>query len=139
MDTDHGETCDGSWHDAYLRDCPSRTVLALISDKWATLLVCAMRDRPMRFGELRRRLDGISQKVLTASLRELERAGLVERTVYPTTPPRVEYALTPLGHALDEPLAAVKAWSEAHIGDIEAAQRAYDERALRQVRPLLPA
>ncbi len=126
----------GGWHDAYLKACPSRTVLALISDKWTILIFCALRDGPMRFGELRRRLEGISQKVLTATLRELERSGLVARTVYPTTPPRVEYSLTHLGRSLDEPLLAVKKWSESHIDQIEQSRRAYDDRVLAEPQPV---
>ena len=124
------------WHDAYLKDCPSRTVLLLIADKWTTLVCCALADGPMRFGELRRRLDGISQKVLTATLRDLERSGMANRQVFPTTPPRVEYSLTELGHSLGEPLGAVKRWAETYIEEIAANQRAYDERATLDPVPI---
>jgi DNA-binding HxlR family transcriptional regulator len=130
------ETTVPEWHDAYLRDCPSRSLLALLADKWTMLTCCALGAGPMRFGELRRRLQGISQKVLTATLREMERAGLVRRDVYPTTPPRVEYSLTALGHTLGDPLSAIKHWAESHIPEVEENQRAYDERAARQPVPL---
>src|ERR1051325_605830 len=83
--------------DAYLRSCPSRDVLDVIGSKWTVLIVPALIDRPLRFGELRRRLDGITQKSLTQALRQLERDGFLTRTQYPTIPPRVDYALTDLG------------------------------------------
>ena len=129
------ETCS-TWHDAFLKYCPSRVVLSLVSDKWTLLTCCALAGGPMRFGELRRRLEGISQKVLTATLRDLERAGLVRRQVYPTAPPRVEYSLTDLGHSIGEPFGAIKQWSEKHIAQIEAHQREYDERARREPAPV---
>jgi DNA-binding HxlR family transcriptional regulator len=124
------------WHDAFLKCCPSRVVLALLSDKWTLLTVCALAPGPMRFGELRRRLDGISQKVLTATLRELERAGLVDRRVFPTAPPRVEYSLTELGHSLDAPFKAIKLWAEAHLDQIESHQEKYDQQANQEPAPL---
>jgi DNA-binding HxlR family transcriptional regulator len=83
--------------DAYLRTCPSRGVLDVIGSKWTVLIIAALIDRPLHFGELKRRLDGITQKSLTQALRQLERDGFISRTQYPTIPPRVEYALTPLG------------------------------------------
>jgi DNA-binding HxlR family transcriptional regulator len=85
-----------TWDAVYRRDCPSRTVVAVLADKWALYVLGALRmhDRPMRFNELRRLLDGITQKMLTQTLRALERDGLVSRTVYATVPPSVEYALT---------------------------------------------
>jgi DNA-binding HxlR family transcriptional regulator len=130
------ETSFPEWRDAYLKDCPSRAVLALLSDKWTMLTCCALGPGPMRFGELRRRLEGISQKVLTGTLRDMERAGLVRRDVYPTTPPSVEYTLTELGHTLGGPVAAIKDWAESHLPEVARSQRAYDERAGRTPQPL---
>ncbi|OLB74138.1 MAG: transcriptional regulator [Actinobacteria bacterium 13_2_20CM_2_71_6] len=115
--------------DAYLRTCPSRTVLDVLATKWTTLIVPALRGGPVRFGVLRRRLDGITQKSLTQALRSLERDGLVIRTVYPTIPPRVEYALTDLGRGASDLLEAMRHWAEEHMPAILAARTAYDERA----------
>src|SRR5947209_7071409 len=96
----------------YLAECPTRAVLATIADKWATLVIDLLGRGPQRFGALRRSIGGISQKMLTQTLRNLERDGLVARRVYPTTPPSVEYSLTPLGHTLSAPLGALRAWAE---------------------------
>ena len=114
--------------DAYLRTCPSRAVLDVLADKWTTLIVPALRVGPMRFGELRRRLDGITQKSLTHTLRRLERDGLLTRTVYPTIPPRVDYELTRLGHDARELLESMREWAERHMHDIHAARADYDGR-----------
>ena len=112
--------------DVYLAACPCRHVLDRIADKWTALIVGALEDGTLRFGQLRRRLQGISQKVLTQTLRSLERDGLVSRRVHASVPPCVEYELTALGRTLREPLAAVRAWSEAHADAVHTAQRAYD-------------
>lgn len=103
----------------------SRQVLELLAEKWAALVLYALAQRTHRHGELRREVAGISQKVLTQTLRRLERDGLVVRTVYDVVPPRVEYALTPLGQALGELLAAVCAWAENHYPEIEEARAHY--------------
>jgi DNA-binding HxlR family transcriptional regulator len=116
--------------------CPTRTVLDTIADRWATLIIDLLAAGPRRFGELRRAIGGISQKMLTQTLRTLERDGLVRRTVYATTPPSVEYALTPLGQTLTEPLGALTAWSARHIADVLSARDAFDARA---GTPALPA
>ncbi|MCE9634727.1 MAG: helix-turn-helix transcriptional regulator [Planctomycetes bacterium] len=108
--------------------CPTQKVLERIADKWATILVYALSDRTMRFSELRRRVDGVSQKMLTQTLRNLERDGLVDRRVYAVVPPRVEYRLTPLGKTLLGPLRAVCHWAEKHLPEVEAAQLRYAER-----------
>jgi DNA-binding HxlR family transcriptional regulator len=100
---------------AYLANCPCRPVLDLLADKWSALALGSLAGGPLRFGEIRRRLEGISPKVLTAVLRRLEQNGLVERTVYPEVPLRVEYALTELGADANEPLAALRAWVERNI------------------------
>jgi DNA-binding HxlR family transcriptional regulator len=114
--------------DVYLRSCPSRTVLDVLANKWVTLIVPTLRGGPMRFGVLRRRLDGITQKSLTQALRSLERDGLITRTVYPTIPPRVDYALTDLGWSASGLLEELRIWAEAHMAEILTAREAYAER-----------
>ncbi len=114
-------------YNVYVADCPSRQVLDLVSDKWTVLIVSLLVKRPYRFGELRRAIGGISQKMLTQTLRSLERDGLVRRTVYPVVPPKVEYALTPLGETLIVPLAAIGVWAEQHMDEIERARRRHDD------------
>lgn len=96
----------------------------------------ALAGGPLRFGQLRRRLDGVTQKMLTQTLRNLERDGLVSRTVYPTIPPRVDYAVTTLGRDVTDLLTAVRVWSEQHINDVLAAREDYDERAARTPAPV---
>lgn len=112
----------------YAAACPSRQALDRIADRWTTLIIGRLAERPHRFGELRRAIDGISQKMLTQTLRGLERDGLVSRRVMPTTPVAVEYALTPLGETLITPIAAIHAWAEAHVPEMLAARRAHDAR-----------
>ncbi|WP_017597264.1 winged helix-turn-helix transcriptional regulator [Nocardiopsis lucentensis] len=121
---------------AYLRNCASRDVLDLLSSKWVCLVVGAIAGEPMRFGALRRRLDGITQKMLTRTLRDLERAGLVERRVFPTTPPQVEYSLTPLGRDLGILMESCRVWAEEHMAEITEARERYDARAAAPVRAL---
>jgi DNA-binding HxlR family transcriptional regulator len=130
MDTT-GDQDSASWMATYRRDCPSRTVLEVLANKWALYVLGALRryDRPMRFNELRRLLDGVTQKMLTQTLRALERDGLVRRTVYPTVPPRVEYGLTALGTGIGQLTNALAEWSVEHVHDIVAARRAFDARA----------
>lgn len=111
----------------YADDCPTRQVLDLIGDKWAALIVGLLDERPQRFAALHRQIGGISQKMLTQTLRRLERDGLVQRTVYAEVPPRVEYCLTPLGRTLCAPLAALRAWAEDNIAAVQAAQQRYDQ------------
>ncbi len=115
--------------DAYLRACPSRLVLARIGEKWSLLIVLRLAEGPSPFGALRRRLEGISQKVLTQNLRGLERDGLVGRRALPTRPASVEYRLTALGTELVPMAAALKAWAERNLHAIERHQRAYDAGA----------
>ncbi|MFD6388769.1 winged helix-turn-helix transcriptional regulator [Nocardia sp. NPDC060259] len=109
--------------DVYSAKCPTREVLDHIAGKWTVLIVDALADGTLRYTDLRRRIDGISQKMLTQTLRQLERDGFVARTVYPTVPPRVEYTLTDLGHSLCEPIAALREWVETNINRIEKARR----------------
>jgi len=116
--------------DPYARGCPSRDLLDRIGDKWTVLVLGELgKHGPSRFTQLRKRLEGVSEKMLTQTLRALERDGLVHRTVYPTVPARVEYELTPLGQSVREPLKALTQWSVQHIGEVLAAQEDYDSRA----------
>jgi DNA-binding HxlR family transcriptional regulator len=108
--------------------CPSRTSLARIANKWTAMVVIALDGGRMRFGDLRTTVDGISAKVLTETLRDLERDGLVTRHVYAEVPPRVEYELTALGRTLHTPLEALGRWAEANIAEVLAAREAYDAR-----------
>ncbi len=113
---------------AYAADCPSRKILDIIGDKWASLIVLLVENQPRRFSELQRAISGISHKMLTQTLRELERNGLVNRTVYAEIPPRVVYNLTPLGQTLCEPINSVVNWSYSHLDELTAAQGQYDAR-----------
>ena len=118
-------------YNVYAAGCPTRQALDRIADKWTALVVGLLAERPHRFGELRRAVDGISQKMLTQTLRSLERDGLVDRRAYPTVPVTVEYSLTPLGLTLTEPLAAIRAWAEEHIEAVLAARERYEARNTR--------
>ena len=115
-------------YNAYVAECPSRQVLDALSDKWVTLVLTALADAPRRYSELSRTIAGVSQKMLTQTLRTLERDGLVSRTVTAGVPVRVDYQLTPLGESLMPAVNAVKSWAEEHIGEIEASRAAYDSR-----------
>ena len=106
--------------------CPVRDVLDRIGDKWSVLLLSEMREGPVRFGALRRRVPDISQRMLTETLRHLQRDGLVSRTVHPSVPPAVEYQLTSLGHSLLEPLEALVGRSSAHHAKVKAARARFD-------------
>ena len=120
-----------SW-DPYDRGCPSRDLLDRIGDKWAVLVLGELGKQGVcRFTELRKRLSGVSEKMLTQTLRALERDGLVCRTVYPAVPVRVEYALTPLGQTLREPLRELTEWSVRHVAEVLAAREEYDAHAER--------
>ncbi len=102
-------------------------ILDRIGDKWTIMAVGALSDGPMRFNAIMRRIGGVSHRMLTLTLRGLERDGMVRRTAYPTIPPKVEYELTPLGRSLTEPLATLLQWGERHTNEIEAARMAFDE------------
>ncbi|MGW2426639.1 winged helix-turn-helix transcriptional regulator [Streptomyces sp. NPDC001709] len=119
--------------DAYLAACPSRQILDVLANKWTMLVMGALPAGPVRFGELRRRLDGITQKMLTQTLRTLERDGLVTRTVYPTIPPKDEYAATELGESVTALMHAIRAWSEENINAVLDAR---DARADQEVQPV---
>ncbi|WP_345188801.1 helix-turn-helix domain-containing protein [Microbacterium panaciterrae] len=116
-----------------VRTCPSRTSLARIANKWTAMIVIALSGGPMRFGEVRQAVDGISGKVLADTLRELERDGIVSRTSFAQMPPRVDYALTALGDSLREPLTALGRWAESHIEEVERARADYDRSILHHV------
>jgi DNA-binding HxlR family transcriptional regulator len=115
-------------YDAFLAACPSRHLLDVLADKWIWLVVAALADGAMRHGELARAIAGVSQKMLTQSLRSLERDGLVTRTVTPSVPVRVDYELTALGRDLLGLVLDLKRWAEAHIAKVLDARRAYDGR-----------
>jgi DNA-binding HxlR family transcriptional regulator len=101
-------------------------VLGRIGDKWTVLVIARLGDGPLRYGELQRAVTGISQRMLTLTVRALERDGLVSRTVHPSIPPRVEYALTDLGRTLLDPVLALATWAIEHRGDVEESRRRYD-------------
>lgn len=115
-------------YNAYLDTCPSRQLLATLTDKWVVLVMSALAEEPQRYSELRRRVAGVSQKMLTQTLRGLERDGLVTRTVTPTVPVTVSYDLTELGRSLYEVVVLVKAWAEENIARVIDAREAYDAR-----------
>lgn len=134
------ERASGSGYDAFLDVCPRRALLGRISDKWVTLVLCALggdaeaRDdaargpAPLRYSELQRRLVGVSQKMLTQTLRSLERDGLVTRTVTPTVPVTVTYAITDLGLSLHRTVRAMRAWAEHHMDEVAEHRATYDAR-----------
>lgn len=107
-------------------DCPTRQILDRIGDKWAVLILISLKDAPVRFNDLRRGIGTISQKMLSQTLKNLERDGLVRRQAFATVPVTVEYELTPLAQSLIVLLEQVTAWAEAHVGDILAARQAHD-------------
>lgn len=108
--------------DVFNANCDSRQVLDLISDRWSMLVIYALSKRVRRHGELKRTIGGISQKMLTQTLRSLEGDGLVKRSVHDVKPPSVEYALTPLGRTLLEPLRAICRWAENHLPQVKTAR-----------------
>ncbi|MCW2493247.1 MAG: hypothetical protein QOH56_2435 [Pseudonocardiales bacterium] len=112
--------------DLFDPDCPTRVVLDRIGDKWTVLVVSALSTGTLRFTELRARVGGVAPKVLTQTLRALERDGILIRTIYAQVPPRVEYQLTDLGRSLAQPIAAIQDWAEGHVGAVLAARNSYD-------------
>src|SRR5271163_1283576 len=110
-------------------DCRAvSSVLARVGDKWSVLIIVLLGDGPKRFNEIKRMVGGISQRMLTLTLRGLERDGLVTRTVFPTIPPRVDYELTDLGRELSKPVIALGGWAKAHQSEIEGARSRFDGR-----------
>ncbi|MGN9819052.1 winged helix-turn-helix transcriptional regulator [Streptomyces sp. SD11] len=123
---DYGDADPFQWDTR--EDCQVRQILDRVADKWSLLVIALLESRRLRFTELRREIDGISQRMLTVTLRQLERDGLVKRTVHPVVPPRVEYELTPLGGTLHATIRSLVTWTEMHQGEIAMARAAYDER-----------
>ncbi|MDQ0599886.1 DNA-binding HxlR family transcriptional regulator [Streptomyces canus] len=113
-------------YDAFIRGCPTNQLLDRLSDKWVSLVVSALSTGPMRYSDLTRKIAGVSPKMLTQTLRSLERDGILVRTVTPSVPVRVDYELTPLGHSLAVLLTAVKDWAETHIEEVHQARERYD-------------
>lgn len=127
------ETKVVQWN-VYDDQCPTRVVLDCIADKWAVLIVGRLAVGKQRFGELRRAIKGISPKVLTQKLRELERDGIVARRIHATIPPRVDYSLTPLGSTLVELVDTIRLWAETNIEAVLEAQQRYDRQAVEEER-----
>jgi len=113
-------------YDVYAKNCPTRLVLDRLADKWALLVLNRLTDEPVRFNRLRRDIEGVSQKVLTQTLRNLERDGLIAREVFPTVPVTVEYSLTPLGRTLTETVGALTHWAEENFDSVRLAQQSFD-------------
>lgn len=122
------EETGGRQPDVYAANCPTRQLLDRIADKWSVLILTTLGMDEMRFNALKRRIDGISQKMLSQTLRSLERDGLVARHVVPTVPVTVSYAITPLGSELIEALQAMIDWAERRMADVTISQLAYDVR-----------
>jgi len=112
--------------------CSSRMLLDQIADKWSIMILGALCERPLRFNELKRALEGVTQKALTEALRRLERNGIVERRVLPVSPVAVEYRITPLGCTLKDVFRALHAWSVDHLPAVQQAQLEYDARMAQQ-------
>jgi DNA-binding HxlR family transcriptional regulator len=117
---------DKADYDAFLAQCPSRQLLDRISDKWVTLVLAALEKEPQRYSQLARTIAGVSQKMLTQTLRTLERDGLLTRTVTPTVPVTVTYELTGLGRSLQKVIAGLKGWAESHMDAVLEARTSYD-------------
>ena len=129
--TDHGDADPFQWDTR--EDCQVRQILDRVADKWSLLVIALLENRRLRFTELRREIDGVSQRMLTVTLRSLERDGLVKRTVHPVVPPRVEYELTPLGGTLHATIRSLVTWTETHQEEIAVAREDYDRRAAQAV------
>ncbi|WP_205195319.1 MULTISPECIES: helix-turn-helix domain-containing protein [unclassified Burkholderia] len=126
----HSTSCQKKFpHDLHSTDCQKMSqVLARIGEKWSVLIIMLLAGGPHRFTEIKRAINGISQRMLTLCLRGLERDGLIKRTVHAVMPPHVEYELTPLGHSLTKSVIALGSWANDHIADIDAARQAFDTR-----------
>jgi DNA-binding HxlR family transcriptional regulator len=122
------ETKQQTSPDIFQANCLSRQVLGLIADQWTPLVIYALEDGTTRFSQVLKRIDGISKKMLTQTLRAMERNGLVQRVVYPVVPPVVEYSLTPLGQTLIEPMEALRVWAYEHLQEVTHARTTYDQR-----------
>jgi DNA-binding HxlR family transcriptional regulator len=111
---------------AYSADCPTRQILDRVGDKWAVLILLLLREQPVRFNQLRRSIEGISQKMLSQVLKSLERDGLIRRRAIATVPMTVEYSITPLGATLAAAVDPLRDWAESHLKEVLASQRRYD-------------
>ncbi len=111
---------------AYSADCPTRRILDRVGDKWAVLILLLLRDEVLRFNQLRRAIEGISQKMLSQVLKNLERDGLIRRRAIATVPVTVEYSITPLGRTLAAAVDPLRGWAESHLKEVMGAQRRYD-------------
>ncbi|WP_329258322.1 helix-turn-helix transcriptional regulator [Streptomyces sp. NBC_01478] len=128
MDTTQERTEEQNFpYSVFARACPSRGTLEHVTGRWGGLTLCALHEGSLRFNELRRRVDGVSEKMLSQTLHALERDGLVHREAQPTNPPRVDYELTPLGHGVAERLMGLVDFVESRMGDVLAARTRYDE------------
>jgi len=114
-------------YSVFAKACPSRATLEHITGRWGGLTLCALHEGSLRFNELRRRVDGVSEKMLSQTLHQLERDGLVLRDAQPTNPPRVDYELTPLGHGVAERMMGLVDFMESRMDDVLAARTRYDE------------
>ncbi|MFI9839253.1 winged helix-turn-helix transcriptional regulator [Nonomuraea sp. NPDC051941] len=121
------DTSEPDW--VFRADCPTRPILDQIADKWSMMTMAVLAE-PKRFNQIKRQLEGVTQRVLTQTLRRLERNGMIERRVLPTSPVGVEYSLTPLGESLREPFLHLYTWAVEHADDIDARQRTYDARSV---------
>ncbi len=128
------EQCDETVGDLYSETCPCREILDLVASKWSALIIGRLEEDTHRFGQLRRAIPGVTQKMLTQTLRRLEKDGLVHREVIPTRPPQVEYSLTDLGRSASSPLAAIRDWSEANLGAIKQARQQFAQLESQQQR-----
>lgn len=117
--------------------CPIRNVVDRIGDAWSLLVLLQLEEGPSRFNALRRQVDGVSQRMLTVTLRNLERDGLAARNVLPTTPPQVEYSLTPLGRSLTAQVSALQEWASRNQEKINRSRAEYDRRAAREETSLI--
>jgi DNA-binding HxlR family transcriptional regulator len=124
--------------DAGAGKCRVREILDRVGDKWSLFVIFRLGAGPQRFTELKRSVDGISQRMLTVTLRGLERDGIVTRTVYPVVPPRVDYELTKMGQALLDAIGSLMAWADAHLDQVDAARAAYDARSRLPPSPVQP-
>ena len=120
--------------DVYSPNCPTREVLVRVADKWTTLITGTLARGPHRFGELARAVGGVTPRVLSRKLRDLERDGLIERTMLSADPPAVQYSLTPLGETLDSVIDPLRAWAQDNLGDIDEARLRFDASSAEQDR-----
>ncbi|MEQ9885370.1 winged helix-turn-helix transcriptional regulator [Pectobacterium zantedeschiae] len=123
-------------YDVYAQHCPTRMILDRVADKWTLLILNILVERPMRFNQLKRDVEGISQKVLSQTLKNLVRDGFVERTVFPTIPVTVEYASTQMGKTLAKPIAELTYWAEQNMDNVLLSQQKFDASANSTVEPL---